>query len=290
VSRGILSPRGGAAALGDQGERAAFIARQKVDAGRGRRRPQARAARAARRRRHLIAWTATVLLTGGLAAGVHWLLTSPRFAVRAVEVRGTSRLRTEQVLAAAGIRPGTNLWRIDPTAVIARVEALAEIRRAEMVRELPNRVALQVEERRPFTLVSGGRLHWLDEEGRLLGEARRAVAPPVPVISGLTDEEIAAMRRAPSARADQAIALIRTLLRTGSTLVSEISEIDVSRHEGPVLYTVDGIEVRLGAEDWDARLARLQGVLGQVATRPDTVRTIDLRFRDQVVLTKGGAG
>ena len=59
----------------------------------------------------------------------------------------------------------------------------------------------------------------------------------------------------------------------------------MSRPEGPVLYTVDGVEVRLGTEEWEERLARLEGVLAQVATQD--VRGVDLRFRDQVVLRKG---
>jgi cell division septal protein FtsQ len=52
-----------------------------------------------------------------------------------------------------------------------------------------------------------------------------------------------------------------------------------------VLYTVDGVEVRLGTEDWDERLARLEGVLAQVATQD--VSGVDLRFKDQVVLRRG---
>jgi len=59
----------------------------------------------------------------------------------------------------------------------------------------------------------------------------------------------------------------------------------MSRAEGPVLYTVDGVEVRLGAEEWDERLARLEGVLAQVATQD--VNGVDLRFKDQVVLNRG---
>ena len=136
-----------------------------------------------------------------------------------------------------------------------------------------------------FTLVHAGRLHWMDEDGRVLGEETRAVAPEVPVISGLSEEELAAMRTAPGPKARAAIALIRALLRSGSTLTAEISEIDMSRAEGPVLYTVDGVEVRLGAEQWDERLARLEGVLAQVAT--EDVNGVDLRFADQVVLKRG---
>jgi cell division septal protein FtsQ len=107
----------------------------------------------------------------------------------------------------------------------------------------------------------------------------------MPVISGLGDDELTTMRTTPGPRARAAIALIRALLRSGSALTSEISEIDMSRGEGPVLYTVDGMEVRLGSEDWDERLARLEGVLSQVGT--DDVSGVDLRFRDQVVLRRG---
>ncbi len=290
MSKGLLSPRGRGPAPVDHGERSAFIARQRVGRASARaHRPRAKLRRRRWRRRLAMA-AAAVLIFGVQAFAVRWVLTAPRFAVGAVEVRGASRVPTERILAAAAIVPGTNLWRLNPDAVVARVLAVPEIRRAEVVRQFPNRLTIQVEERRPFTLVHGGRLHWMDEEGRLIGEEREAVTPPVPVITGLTDEELVSMRTAPTPKARAAIALIRTLLRAGSALAAEISEIDMSRREGPVLYTVDGIEVRLGEEDWDERLARLEGVLSQVAAGEGAVSAIDLRFRDQVVLKRGGQG
>jgi cell division protein FtsQ len=288
VNKGLLSPRGRGPAPVDLGERSAFIARQRV----GRAAARGRRARPVRRRwwRRLGMGTALLMVFALQVLAVRWVLTAPRFAITAIEVRGASRVSAERILAVAAIAPGTNLWRLNPDAVMARVATLPEIRRADVVRELPNRVTIVVEERRPFTLVHAGQLHWLDEDGRLMGEESQAVAPPVPVITGLTDEELTSMRTAPTPKALAAIALIRALLRTRGALAAEISEIDMSRREGPVLYTVDGIEVRLGAEDWEERLARLEGVLAQVATREEAVSTIDLRFRDQVVLKKGGQG
>jgi cell division protein FtsQ len=218
-----------------------------------------------------------------VGAGGRWLLTTQRFAVARVEVRGASRMLPEQVMAAAAIPRGTNIFRLDTAGVIDRIEALPEVRRADVVRELPNRVVISVEERRPFTLVHGGRLHWMDEEGRLLGTSPSAVSSPLPVISGLTADELASMRTSPGPKARAAIAVIRALIRSGG-LTAEISEIDMSRREGPVLYTLDGVEVRLGNEDWEERLQRLEGVLAQVATQD--VRAVDLRFRDQVVFQK----
>lgn len=278
MSRGLITPRGAAPALGDLGRRSALVARQRVGAVRRHPRPRRRW------RRVLGPLAAVAAVALAAVAGGHWLLTASHFAVTAVEVRGTSRVEPERILAASGIVRGANLWTIDPHAVRARLAALPEIRRVDVIRELPNRVVIAVEERRPFTLVHAGRLHWLDEEGHALGEASRAVSPEVPVISGLSEEDLRTMRSAPGPRARAAITLIRALLRTGSSLTAEISEIDMSRAEGPVLYTVDGVEVRLGAEDWEARLARLEAVLAQVAT--DDVRGVDLRFRDQVVLQR----
>jgi cell division protein FtsQ len=272
--------------VADLGERTALIARQRV----GRVHRHRRGRRAARVARLTgLALLALLILTGSAAAG-HWLLTAPMFAVALVEVEGVARVTVDRVRGAAAIAPGTNVWRLDPAAVASRVETVPEIRRAEVIRRFPNRVLILVEERRPFTLVHAGRLHWLDEEGRVLDEAREAVVPSVPVVSGLSDAELVTMRTDPSPRARDAVALIRVLLRSGSALAAEISEIDVSRGDGPVLYTVDGVEVRLGQDEWEERLARLERILTQVGRDGEVVRAIDLRFRDQVVLTKGGQG
>jgi len=291
VSKGLLSPRGQTSSLGDVGERSALIARQKLRRAADRS-PAAARARAHRRtwRHRLVVAALVVVAVLGLSGGAHWLLTSPRFAIAGVEVRGASRVSAERVVEAAGIPARANIFRIDPTTVTLRLQAVPEILRADVIRELPNRVTILVEERRPFTLVSSGTLHWLDEEGRLLGEAPHAVVPSVPVISGLSEDELVALSTEPGPKARVALALIRSLLRSGSALVSEISEIDMSGREGPVLYTVDGIEVRLGVEEWEERLARLEGVLAQIARTGDGVTAIDLRFRDRVVLKKGGQG
>ena len=279
MSRVLITPRAPTRALGDLGSSASSVTGQRV--GRVRRR---RPARRIGWLRMLAAGAATLATAAGIAAAGYWALTTERFAVVAVEVRGASRVPPQRILEASGIVHGQNLWRIDPGRVRGRLEEMPEIRRADVIRELPNRVAIVVEERRPFTLVHAAKLHWLDEDGRVLGDETRAVNTEVPVISGLSEEELVTMRTSPGPRARAAIALIRALLRTGSALASEISEIDMSRAEGPVLYTVDGVEVRLGTEEWDERLARLEGVLAQVASQD--VNGVDLRFRDQVVLRR----
>lgn len=268
---GILSPRTAPGALPDLAERAPFIAGQRV-----RHRLRRRASRGLL---SLLKLVGIVLLlaaaAAALAAASRWLLTSPRFAIAAVRVEGTSRLSEEEVLAAAGIPPGGNLFRLDQEQVVARLLRLPSLKRAEVIRSFPNRVTLVVEERVPFTLAQAGRLYWLDEDGVSLGPEPRAVTPRLPVITGTKPEEPGGARAA--------VSLIRSMLRTGSALTREISEIDMSGRDGPVFYTVEGVEVRLGNADWEERLARLDGVLAQIRSLGEPVEYVDLRFKDQVV-------
>ena len=265
----------------DLAERSRLIAGQRVHRARVNRRMLRRARRVALRLAVLLLALGAL---GGAGLGVRWLLTAPRFAVSEVEVSGHSRLGREAILAAAGIAPGTNFFRLDPRAVQAQVEALPLVRRAEVVRAYPNRVAVVVEERRLFTLVHAGTLYWIDEQGVALGPEARAVAPGAPLITGLAPDDLAGGHAAPRERVAVGVSLLRILLRSGSALLGQISEIDVSRADGPVLYTVDGVEVRLGSDDWEARLGRLLGVLAQLRAAGEAVTSIDLRFRDQVVL------
>ena len=279
MRRSALSPRAAAAACEDLATRDRLIGRQRIDRSRLRRRVARRARHVARR----VGIAAVVLLllgASGMLAG--WLLRSPRFEIASVEVSGQSRLSREEIETAAAIEPGSNIFTIDTREVVARLEALPLVRHAAVVRSLPNRVVITVEERRPFTLVHAGRLHWIDEHGVNLGPESRAVALGAPVISGLGVSDLE--RDAAGGRAATGLSLLRLLMRSGDGLLQSVSEIDMSRAEGPVLYTLDGVEVRIGVEDWEARLARLLGVLAQLKASGETVTAIDLRFRDQVVL------
>ncbi len=281
------------------------MAGQRLD----RRRRRRRGLKLARR---LSAWLCATLLVaalgGALTLGARWVLTARPFAVERIEVVGQSRLSADEVISASGLAPGQNFFGLDARRAVTGVEALPRVRRAELVRAFPNGVTLLVEERQPFVLVHAGgldrlfwpadrffwpadrffwpadRFFWVDEQGVPIGNETRAQALDAPLVSGVGDEDGAAAGRTPSERVAAGVALIRTLMRLQSPLLTEISEVDVSRAEGPVLYMLDGVEVRLGSEDWNDRLGRLGGVLAQLRASGQKATSIDLRFRDQVVL------
>ena len=227
-----------------------------------------------------------VTLAGlGVAAFVawDWARRTPLLATRSVEVTGARRLDEATVRAAAAIEPGTNLFAVDVAAAEARVASLPGVRRAHVVRHLPGRVTVLLEEREPYALVNAGGLHWVDAEGYLVTTDARPGATGLPILSGVGAP--APGTSEPSDELRTGLALLHVLQRTSGRLAARISEIDLARPHGPVLYLVDGIEVRLGPDGWGDRLARLDGVLGELDAHGERVASIDLRFRDQVVLT-----
>jgi POTRA domain, FtsQ-type len=95
-----------------------------------------------------------VLLVFALAAGAIWVVFwSSLLATRNVEVVGTSRLSTAEVMAAANVPLGQPLARLDTAEVRARVAELAPVESVDVARVLPGTVRLDVVERTPIAVL-----------------------------------------------------------------------------------------------------------------------------------------
>jgi cell division septal protein FtsQ len=87
------------------------------------------------------------LAAAGLIAAVAWaLLGSSFFVVRSVRVTGSAVPRAA-VLAAAGIRTGTPLIRIDTSAVARRVERITQVQSARVSLSWPDAVVIWTRQR-----------------------------------------------------------------------------------------------------------------------------------------------
>jgi cell division protein FtsQ len=274
----FLDPRGRRARPADLASRAALMANQHRRA-RKARRPR-RTLRALGRALAVVSITAALAVAAMVATD--WVRRTPLLAIHTIDVEGVRRLDAASVLEVAGIDRGANLLALDVAAVERRLANLPGVRRAYLVRQLPGRVTVVVEEREPYALVNAEGLRWVDSEGYLVGADARPGAPGLPILTGV---EAPADPAAPaSERLRSGLALLHVLQRSAGRLVSRISEIDLSGAQGPVLYLMDGIEVRVGTEGWADRLARLDGVLADLDGKGERIASVDMRFRDLVVL------
>jgi cell division protein FtsQ len=109
------------------------------------------------RRRRPEPWRAACfgLAVAALAGGVAWALFGSSFlVVRSVVVTGPGVSRSE-VLAAAAIRPGTPLIRVNPPAVSRRIERIRQVQSARVTVSWPDSVVISITPRTAVFFLAG---------------------------------------------------------------------------------------------------------------------------------------
>lgn len=197
-----------------------------------------------------------VLLLVALVAGTVWVVWfSSVLAVKDVTVNGTSLLTEREVRRAAAVPEGDPLAQVDLGGATTRVEALAAVKDADVSREWPDTVRVDVVERTSVAVVDlGGRLRGMDSEGVVFQEFEGAPKdlPRVEIGSGADSEALQEGARVVAALPDDLAARV------------EHVEIDTVDQIGLVLR--DGREVVWGsAEESDLKAEVLTALLEQPA-------------------------
>ncbi len=198
--------------------------------------------------RHLRRWLilATVIVLA-LAAG--WLVEfSSVLGVRSVTVSGAKLISAAQVEAAAAIKPGTPLARLDTTAVLARVAAIPEVRTVTVQTSYPSSVRIEVTERVAVGYRSGPGVAELVDTDNV--QFRTTATPP----AGLPRLELSGDGAASAATATVAGSLPPALAR-------RVALITAPSTESITLTLTDGRTVLWGGTDRSLDKARLLSAL-----------------------------
>ncbi len=232
-------------------------------------------------------WTigALVALAATLAAAL-WL--DSRRLVR-VEVEGLAHARRGEVVELARVEIGQRLYDLAPALVEDRVRRHPWIAHVEATRWPSGLLRLRVEERVPVALAvsdDGEALALLDATGMAMPVAPAARALDLPLVRGARlPVNRARPVESPALRAF--LAAIPGLSPDADALVSDVrvgASGEIALTTAPA-ETGAALDVRLGREDFAARLDRLVGFWHQaVRTRPETrYAVVDLRFAGLVV-------
>jgi len=131
------------------------------------------------------------LALAGLAGFAAWaVFGSQLLAVRSVVVSGAHLVSASDVLAVAGVEPGTPLIRVNTGQVAARVDTIRQVRSVQVTRSWPDRVVIVVHERTPALAVPapGGGFDLVDSTGVIVlwAAARPANLPLYPATTPVT--------------------------------------------------------------------------------------------------------
>jgi cell division protein FtsQ len=224
-------------------------------------------------------WLAALGLgvAAGATRGAEWLaraLPERAGAVR-LAVVGQRHTRPEELLAAAGVAPGTKLAALDLARVRESVRALPWVRSARVAALPPNRLIVAIEEREPVAIARlGGARWWVDRDGRAFAPAVAGAALPE-LVGALAPDDL---------RLADGVAWLSALQASGLGAPRRVVLADRDPAAAPALELAGGLRVLLGEGERERKLARLARLLAAEPPELATTAEIDLRFGADVIL------
>lgn len=191
----------------------------------------------------------------------HELLKSPYLAIKEIKVGGNMRVSRAEILEMAGVNIGDNLLEINAADIKKGVRVNPWVSEANVSKNFPDRFNIEIKERRPVALINLDSLYLVDENGTIFKKTSIGDDIDLPIITGLTKEDIEAGGKA-SELAIKAINLINLLAKDGIFTHEELSEINIDKTYGLTLYTMhQGTRIELGDGGFTEKIARLERII-----------------------------
>ena len=236
--------------------------------------------RAAARRRWAVVRIVLVVLAVAavIAAGVV-IYGSSLFAIKRIEVVGTSHLTAEEVRKLAAVPADATLIRFPADSITARVAADPWVASVSVTRVFPDAMRIRIGERAPVGVVKTGAASWLiDGSGFVIAQAVATAAVSLPSIRDVPGLDLKAGRRTTSEPLGNAVKVLAGITPALGALVGSVSAPTI---DGTTLLTKEGVEIVVGeAVSLDAKS---RGALGVLSAQHGRVVSIDVRDPDRIV-------
>jgi cell division protein FtsQ len=226
----------------------------------------------------LYEWRRQLMVAG--AAARQFVLESPYFSVREIQVRGGEKFGGNEIVTMAGLKHGMNIWRIEPATIEKKIAKHPWVRRVLVRREFPRRVVIEIEERTPRAIVAMGKLYYVDTDGVVFKEVGAGESVQFPLLTGLPPDELGSRDPAVRRKIQDAVRLGDLMAKDSRT----ISEIHFEAADRVTLYTTAyPLALQMGWGDWEDKVRRVDRVLKLWKGHEERLVTLDASFGDQVV-------
>jgi cell division septal protein FtsQ len=210
-----------------------------------------------------------ILVVAGVTFAVLW----PGFDPKHVVASGNRVVPASDIVRAARVNMGVNMWLQNGRAIARRVEAIPYVETAHVHRFPPATVLISVTERTPFAVViSDGQSMLVDRHLRVLAPQYDATALPqltLPPGVGLDPGTFVARKDASALAADYDAMIAGHVVPL---------ELHYDKFGGLVATVRGGIEILLGDDgDLSKKLPLVDPILAQVVRKERKVRQVDLR-------------
>ncbi|MBM3889613.1 MAG: FtsQ-type POTRA domain-containing protein [Verrucomicrobia bacterium] len=246
-----------------------------------------------------------ILLVGMLAFHAFAYFTTeffaknPRYNVASIEVETDGKLKREQIIELAGMHEGQNIFTLDLAAIRNALETYPVIRRAEILRQMPNKVRIIVSERVPVAMFytrpqygsprdSAGSVSYLiDSEGVVMRPVELFTRPEkrLPLLRNVNARDIRLGQRLRNEQVQRALDLVHLGETNGIVPYADYDWVDLSRDDCVVMCTARGGRFTFSPTDFTTQLRRMKYILQHAKQRNLIVKGCDLSVGTDVPVT-----
>jgi cell division septal protein FtsQ len=232
-----------------------------------------------------------ILCAGGFVgareAAKRLFFQNPDYQVKTIELQTDGTLQREQVLKAADLHEGTNIFSVNLAKVRDRIQQLPQADEVEVVRKLPSEIEIRIVERKPVAWITSeteitdpfasdsaflvGARGVLMKQKKLLPEYLG-----LPLIVGCSGESLEAGKTLESPEAKTALELLRLTESSFLQTRFQIREIDISKNYCLLVTDKNRSRVMFALNDLEEQLRRLQVFLDYCDNTKQDLETLNL--------------
>jgi cell division protein FtsQ len=202
-----------------------------------------------------------------VAFSVHrYALTTPRFALKELELVGQKRLTAARIQQLGGLEKGKNLFSLDAEGAERRILEDPWVASVRITRQLPTTLRVELSERDAAAVAAvGDRLYLLTSEGEPFKLVEPGDPIDLPVLTGIEPETLARDRARALERLRGAISLVKDYGKLASSRIQPIEEVHLAP-SGDVSLVIgkDGTTLELGAAPFARKLTMAEQVLSEM--------------------------
>jgi cell division septal protein FtsQ len=221
---------------------------------------------------------------------------NPEYQIKAIELQTDGTLQREQVLKAADLHEGSNIFSINLAKVRDRIQQLPQADEVEIVRKLPSEIDIRVVERKPVAWITSETeiTDPFASDGAFLVGARgvlmkqKKLLPEylgLPLILGCSGESLEAGKTLESVEAKMALELLRLTESNFLQTRFQIREIDISKSYCLLVTDKNRSRVMFGLNDLEEQLRRLQVFLDYCDNTKQELATLNLVAQRNIPVT-----
>src|SRR6195256_1423742 len=221
---------------------------------------------------------------------------NPDYQLSQIEIQTDGTLQRDQVLKAAELREGGNIFGVNLAQVRDRLQQLPQVDEVQVTRKLPGEIDIRVTERKPIAWITSDKqisdpfasevAFLVDARGVLMKEKK--LLPEylgLPLITGCTSESLEAGKVVESFEAKAALELLRLSTRSFMQTRFQVREIDISKGYCLIVTDKNHTQVTFGFENLEAQLQKLEQFLVYSDDSKRELATVNLIVQRNIPVT-----